>query len=98
LAVIDRIYAESRQTYGSPRVHAELRLGHDIRVGRKRVERLMCQGGLVAASSRRRRGLTRRDPRAGPAADLVCRDIHPAAPDQLWIADFAQVATWQGVA
>lgn len=37
VAVIDQIYAESRQTYGSPRVHAELRLGHEIRVGRKRV-------------------------------------------------------------
>jgi len=98
LAVIDRIYAESRQTYGSPRVHAELRLGHDIRVGRKRVERLMRQGGLVAVSSRRRRGSTRRHPQAVPAPDLVDRDFTATRPDQLWIADFTQVATWQGVA
>jgi HTH-like domain len=31
------IHARSRGTYGAPRVHAELRLGLDIRVGRKRV-------------------------------------------------------------
>lgn len=98
LAVIDQIYAESRQTYGSPRVHAELRLGHDIRVGRKRVERLMRRGGLAAVSTRRRRGSTRRDVLAAAAPDLVDRDFTTTAPDQLWIADFTQVATWQGVA
>jgi putative transposase len=98
LAVIDQVFAESRSTYGSPRVHAELRLGHSIRVGRKRVERLMRRAGLVAVSSRRRRGLTRRDPLGTPAPDLVDRDFTTTAPDQLWIADFTQIATWQGVA
>ena len=34
---IVEIYRQSRGTYGSPRVHAELRLGAGIRVGRKRV-------------------------------------------------------------
>ena len=80
LAVIDQIFAEGRQTYGSPRVHAELRLGHDIRVGRKRVERLMRQGRLVAVSSRKRRGLTRRDPFAETAPDLVDRDFTTTRP------------------
>src|SRR5205823_3366423 len=98
LAVIDQIFADSRRSYGSPRVHAELRLGHDIRVGRKRVERLMRRGGLVAVSSRRRQGSTRRDRLAAPAPDLVDRDFTATRPDQLWIADFIQVATWQGVA
>jgi putative transposase len=97
LAVIDQIFAESRRTYGSPRVHAELRLGHDVRVGRKRVERLMRKGGLVAVSSRRK-GSTRRDPLAAPAPDLVDRDFTASGPDELWIADFTQIATWQGVA
>jgi putative transposase len=98
LAVIDQIYAESRGTYGSPRVYQELRLGHDIRVGRKRVERLMRRGGLVAISTRRRRGLTRRDWQATAAPDLVDRDFTTTGPDQLWIADFTQITTWQGVA
>jgi putative transposase len=38
--VVD-IHAESRGCYGSPRVHAELRLGRQVRVGRKRVSRLL---------------------------------------------------------
>ncbi|HJS95162.1 MAG TPA: IS3 family transposase [Solirubrobacteraceae bacterium] len=98
LALIDQVFAESRQTYGSPRIHAELRLGHGLRVGRKRVERLMRRGRLVAVSSRKRRGATCRDAARSAAPDLVCRDFHPSAPDQLWIADFCQVATWQGIA
>lgn len=98
LAVIDQVYAESRGTYGSPRVYQELRLGHDIYVGRKRVERLMRCGGLVAISTRRRRGLTRRDLQARAAPDLVDRDFTTTGPDQLWIADFTQITTWQGVA
>lgn len=97
LAVIDQIFAWSHHTYGSPRVHAELRLGHGVRVGRKRVERLMRRAGLVAVSGRRR-GSTRRDPRAVAAPDLIDRDFQTSGPDQLWIADFTQVATWQGVA
>jgi putative transposase len=98
LAVIDRIFATSRHTYGSPRVHAELRLGHDIHVGKKRVERLMRRGGLVAISTRRSKGTTRRSPEAASAPDLVERDFTASGPDQLWIADFCQVTTWQGTA
>ena len=98
LAVIDRIYAESRGTYGSPRVHAELRLGHQIRVGRKRVERLMRKGGLQAVSTRKRGGSTRRAAGVAPAVDLVLRDFHPTRPDQLWVADFTQIPTFAGVA
>jgi putative transposase len=43
---ITGIHQASRASYGAPRVHAELRLGQDIRCGRKRVERLMRQAGL----------------------------------------------------
>ncbi len=41
------IHAMSRRSYGSPRVHAELVLGEGIRCGRKRVQRLMRQAGIV---------------------------------------------------
>lgn len=51
--MIREIHAESRGSYGSPRVHAELTLGLGERVNRKRVERLMRQAGLQAPTGAR---------------------------------------------
>ena len=93
---IQEIHARSRGTYGAPRVHAELRLGLDLRVGRKRVARLMHVAGLQGCHRRRGRGLTRRDPQATSAPDLVERDFTPPAPDRLWVADITQQRTGQG--
>jgi putative transposase len=87
LARIKTVHLSSRQTYGAPRVHAELR-GAGERHGRKRIARLMRAAGLVGAS--RRRGgpiTTRRDKQARPAPDLVDRDFRAAGPNQLWVAD-----------
>jgi putative transposase len=93
---IKEIHARSRATYGAPRVHAELRLGLDIRVGRKRVARLMRAAGLQGCHRRRGRGLTRRDTQATPAPDLVERNFTPPGPDRLWVADIAQQRTGEG--
>ena len=57
-AMIAQIHERSRGSYGSPRVHAELRLGQNIRCGRKRVERLMRHAGLQGIYRRRRKGCT----------------------------------------
>ena len=67
------IWRMSRRSYGSPRVHAELRLGDDLRCSRKRVERLMAQAGLAGIYRRKGHGCTRRDPAATAAEDLVKR-------------------------
>jgi putative transposase len=90
------IHANSRGTYGSPRVQAELRAGGE-RHGRKRVARLMRAAGLVGAS-RRRAGVTttKRDKEARPAPDLVDRDFTAAAPNQLWVADITFVPSAAG--
>ena len=93
---IRRIHARSRGTYGVPRVHAELRLGLGIRVGRKRVARLMRDARLQGVHRRRLRGLTRRDPQAAPAPDLVERNFTPPPPDRLWVADITQQRTGDG--
>jgi putative transposase len=93
---IREIHARSRGTYGAPRIHAELRLGLDVRVGRKRVARLMRAGGIVGVHRRRRHGLTRRNPTATPAPDLVARQFRPPAPDRLWVADITQQRTGEG--
>ena len=81
------IHRMSRGSYGSPRVHAELRLGEGIRCSRKRVERLMRQAGLAGIDRLRRRGCTRRDPDAQPGEDLVARAFDPLEPDRLWMMD-----------
>jgi putative transposase len=95
---IRQIFAESRETYGSPRVHAELRLGHGIKVGEKRVARLMRQAGLVSVRAKKRKGSTTRATEHPLAPDLVERDFAVDEPDRLWVADFTQLTTWQGVA
>ena len=81
------IHRMSRGSYGSPRVHAELRLGEGIRCSRKRVERLMRQARVAGIYRRRRRGCTRRDPAAQPAEDLVNRVFDVVEPDRLWMMD-----------
>jgi putative transposase len=70
------IHAESRSSYGSPRVHAELTLGLGENVNRKRVERLMRQAGLQGVYRRRgRRNLVN----AATEEDLVQRRFDVAA-------------------
>ena len=53
LKLIERVHADSRGSYGSPRVTAELRLGLGVEVNRKRVERLMRQAGVQGIYRRR---------------------------------------------
>jgi len=65
-AIVD-IWRMSGRSYGSPRVHPELRLGQELRCSRKRVERLMAQAGICGIHRRRRRGCTRRDLDAEPS-------------------------------
>lgn len=92
---IAEIHRGSRETYGYPRVHAELRaLG--IRCGRRKVARLMRKSGLRGCMRGRKKRTTRRDPRATPAPDLVNRNFAATAPDRLWTADITYVRTDEG--
>ena len=95
-AKIREIHQMSRGTYGSPRVHAELRLGENIRCSRKRVERLMRIDGIVGLHKRRKKGTTRRDPAALPSEDLVNRVFDVDAPNRLWITDITEHPTDEG--
>ncbi len=96
LALIEPIHRESRRTYGSPRVHAELRLDHGVRIARKRVERLMREAGLSGMVRRRRGKTTVSLPGIQTAPDLVARDFDPTEPNRLWCADITYVGTWEG--
>ena len=92
---IREIHSRSRETYGYPRVHAELRsLG--IGCGRRRVARLMKAAGLRSCMRGKRRTTTRRDPRAAPAPDLLGRDFVAGRPNRIWLADITYIPTQEG--
>lgn len=96
LKQIRQIHAESRETYGSPRIHAELTLGLGLPVNLKRVARLMRQAGIQGLYRRRRRGCTVRDPNAQASADLVNRNFAAEEPNRLWITDITEHPTIEG--
>ena len=92
---IRAIHARSDGTYGVPRVHAEL-VDEGVRVGRRRVARLMRAAGLQGVTRRKFVSTTQRSASARPAPDLVDRDFTADGPNRLWVADITYIATWAG--
>jgi putative transposase len=93
---IRAIYRRSRDTYGSPNIHAELADDHGIRVGRKRVARLMRAAGLRGATLRKFVVTTVSDRESRPPTDLVERRFYAERPNRLWVADLTYIPTWSG--
>ena len=94
---IREIFVETEEIYGAPRIYSELQLGDGIRVGKKRVARLMRQLGIRGADGRRGGVRTTvRDPRRDSAPDLVDRDFARAQPKRLWVCDLKYIPTGQG--
>ena len=93
---IQAVHAESKGTYGSPRVHREL--GHrGVVCGRRRVTRLMRVAGLEGRCKKRWRKTTVADPEAEAAKDLIQRHFGPGAEvDRRYVGDITYVATWEG--
>ena len=92
-AAIAAIHTMSRETYGMPRIHAELRLGRGIRCGRKRVARLMRVLNLQGLYRRRKK---RQQPLPAVHDDLVQRRFVADAPDRLWLTDITEHPTAEG--
>ncbi len=95
LSRIREVHTFSRETYGQPRMYAELR-DDGWQVNHKRVRRLMRLAGLQGATRRKKWRTTKRDRDARPAPDLVERDFSVDGRDQLWVADITYVPTWSG--
>ncbi len=93
---IRQIHDTSRGVYGVPRIHAELRMEHDVRVGRKRVARLMKAAGISGVRPRKRWRTTIRIPGVTPATDLVERQFRPDRPNVLWVADITYLRSGEG--
>lgn len=96
-ALIHQIHSRSYDgTYGAPRIHMELRDTYGIRVGRKRVERLMRRAGLQGVQKRRFRCTTRPGAPERFVPDLVQRHFSADRPNALWLADVTCVSTAEG--
>lgn len=94
--IIREIWANSKKTYGTPRVHAELADDYQIRVGRKRVARLMAEAHIQGITRRKKFRTTRRDDKHRPAPDLVQRRFSAASPNEIWVADIKEMPTREG--
>jgi putative transposase len=96
LALIKTEHQDSRQTYGSPRVHVVLRR-KGIVCGHNRVARLMHLHGIAPRPRRRYHPqTTQRQPGVVPAPNRLNQDFTASAPNQKWVCDFTYIETAEG--
>lgn len=97
LKKIETIHDDSKETYGSPRVHAQLQTDGET-CGANRVARLMQVNGIVGRAKRRFKRTTIPDPVAAAAVDLVKRVFGPGTIqiNKLWCGDISFIRTWEG--
>jgi putative transposase len=92
---IAAIHERSRGIYGSPRVHAELR-ANGVRIGRKRVARLMGELGIRSRCRRRFKATTDSKHTHPVAANVLDRRFKVDQPDKAWVTDITYVWTDEG--
>ena len=88
--LVQASFDESKQRYGSPRIHGDL-IELREQVSRKRVIRLMQEAGLVARARKRFKGTTMSDHDQPVAANLLDRRFEAAAPNQRWVGDTTEL-------
>jgi transposase InsO family protein len=94
-ARIRAVYAESRQSYGSPRVLRELQ-NQGVRTSKRRVERAMRGMGLQARAPRCFRVTTASDPTHAVEPNRLARDFTASKPNERWVTDITYVRTDEG--
>lgn len=93
--LIRATHERSRGTYGSPRIHAELR-AQGCKVGRKRVARLMRCHALIARQRRRFKVTTHSLPGRPVAPNVLKQQFSAQHPNEKWLADITYVPTQEG--
>jgi transposase InsO family protein len=89
------VFAEAGETYGSPRVHRELKSRGEC-VGKRRIERAMRGMGLTPPRPRRHRRTTVQDPTRPVAPNELARDFSATRPNERWVTDITYVWTLEG--
>lgn len=95
LKEIKAIHQNSRETYGSPRIHAQLKLQGES-CSRKRIARLMKQEGIQAKMQKRFKITTKVDSSAKKGPNLLQQNFTAEKPNQRWVSDITYVATSEG--
>jgi putative transposase len=95
LDAIKEIHDESDETYGAPRIHAELE-DRGPQASLNRVARVMREAEIRGVSPRKWKRTTLPGKSTRPVPDLVDRDFTATGPDQLWVADITYISTWAG--
>lgn len=93
---LKKAFAQSRDTYGRPRLTHALRLRGE-KCGQRRVGRLMRAAGLAARTRRRFRPRTTDSNHAQPIAPNRLREqVAPQQCNEVWVNDLTYVATAEG--
>jgi transposase InsO family protein len=92
---IKRVWRANLQVYGADKVWRQLKRDGFV-VARCTIERLMRQEGLRGAGRGKTVRTTNSDPAHPCPWDKVNRQFRADRPNQLWVADFTYVSTWQG--
>lgn len=92
---IRRVHQDSGETYGSPRIRAEL-VEEGVCIGRKRVARLMRTAGISARVPRRFQRTTDSNHDLPTADNVLDRDFTASNPNEAWVTDITYVRTWEG--
>ncbi|MBO8138860.1 MAG: IS3 family transposase, partial [Desulfotomaculum sp.] len=95
LEKIKVIHKKSRGTYGSPRIHQQLRQ-QGIHCGKKRVERIMRSAGIRAIQRRRYKATTNSEHTMPVAENKLARRFNTPAPNHVWVADITYIPTGEG--
>lgn len=94
---IETVHAENLETYGSRRIHAEVRARGFV-CDRHRVERLMKVNGIRGVQKPGRRSNPEDKPqKESVVPDLLRRNFAVALPNQVWLGDITQLMSGQGV-
>lgn len=92
---IQKVYEHSRQTYGSPRIQAELHAMGKL-VNRKRIARLMRLHGIQAKRKQGYKRTTTRDASHDVASNLLNQDFQAGQCNEKWLADITYIDTREG--
>ena len=95
LQLIREIFAQSRETYGSPRIYRELRT-RGVRCDKARVERLMRENEITPPRKKKYRVTTDSNHKNPVAPNVLQRDFTSPAPNRRWVSDITYVWTWAG--